>query len=140
MCWIKEIEIKDGDLKIEHGYGIEEMFADRLKSVLELPTTVQQVFWRSFSKGFGQKLSLRPQDAKAFRTYLFLTITWPQVQKCSSIRELYGRLFRTIAAEPCPDGVDPVDFEERQFKWFEKLCHRNLGLSLRPKGRPKREK
>ena len=134
--WLKDFRYENGKLHVEHGYGFENLISQQIAEIFELPTEKQAVALGALNRGFSSELSLRPQDAKAVRIYLFLILMWPVVQNFTSIRELYDFVFSSIPKEPCPSDMDPIDFEERQFKWFEKLCHRNLGLSLAKRGRP----
>jgi len=136
--WVKNISNKNGKFEFEYAEGVFSRVLHHMEDVMGRPANLQIDFWHSFSTSFGKKITFRRQDAKAIRIYLLLLISWPQVQEHTSIRELYDFVFKRIPKEPCLDGADPVDFEERQFKWFEKLCHRNIGLSLAKRGRPTR--
>ncbi len=138
--WVKGIRNRDGKVDIEYGEGIYNLVLHCMEDVMHRPAEDQKKFWRSFGSNFGKKLVLRLQDKKAIRIYLFLIVTWPHVQRCTSISELYAYVFKCIPKDPCPPGTDPIDFEERQVKWFEKLCDRNLGLRLAKRGRPAQKK
>jgi len=138
--WIDEITNGPEGLTFKYHEGFEKFLLRRFEKVMGLPLEFQEKFWNYYNTGFGQKLDFRRQDAKAFRIYLFLAMTWPAAQQCTSIRQLHDFLFSIIPQEPCPPGLDPIDFDERQIKWFEKICHRNLGLSLAKRGRPARKR
>jgi hypothetical protein len=111
--------------------------AKMLFQASNLPVEQQAVFWREFAAGFATK-PFRDSDAKVMRIYLIVTLFWPWIRPCGSIREVYNLVFSLIPKEPCPADRDPVDHEERIFKWFEKICQRSLGLQLRQRGRPKK--
>ena len=140
MKWLQDFRIHDGGIEFQHGQGIEGMILFLMQKTLQQEAADQLVFWRSFVKGFEREVVPRPQDAKALRIYLFLALNWQEAERCTSIRQLYELIFQRIPQDPCPHGVDPVDFEDRQVKWFEQLCQRNLGLSLAKRGRPKSRK
>ena len=117
--------------------SFEEFLHQQIQVVLKQDVKIQNAFWPSFAKGFARKIEPSAKDIKALKVYLFLTFKWEEAQKCTSIRQLFELVFQTIPKEVCPPDVDPIDFEDRQIKWFEQLCQRSLGLSLAKRGRPK---
>jgi hypothetical protein len=136
--WVRNMTLEEGKLKVEYGQGLEGMVLHRMQQILQEPAEVQREFWRSFAKGFDSEFCPRKIDGKAIQIYVWLLLTWPTAQNCVSINDLYDFVFQYVAKEPCPPEIDPVDFEERHHKWFEKLCQRNLGITLAKRGRPAR--
>lgn len=140
MKWLQEFGIRSNEGNTQPDQIIEGMILFLMQKALQQESGEQLKFWRSFVKGFERGITPRPQDVKALGVYLFLALNWQEAERCTSIRQLYELIFRKIPQEPCPQGVDPIDFEDRQVKWFEQLCQRNLGLSLAKRGRPKNQK
>ena len=136
--WILNMKIEaDGSVAPEGGIGLNEIVKFELGKTLQQTPETQTHFWSSFAKAFARDLKLRRQDMRALAIYIFLAMSWQEVEGCKSIRELYTFVFSKIPKEACRPNMDPIDFEERHFKWFEKLCHRNLRLSLGKRGRPR---
>jgi len=111
------------------GPSPEEILKLLTDRVVGLPIKEQVSYWKGFSQGFSRPLAFN-RDAKAFRFYLLIIIHWPRIEECRSIREAYELIFAGKPAEPCPPGDDPIDHQDAQFKWFEQLCHRGIGLKL----------
>lgn len=120
------------------GAGVGGALALILEDVLKQPVRDQLAFWKAFARGFETPLAPRPQDRKAIVIYVVLVLNWREAEKHENIRALYGYVQTKIPKESCPAGTDEIDFEERQLKWFEKLCNRNLGLRLAKRGRPRK--
>ena len=115
-----------------------EMIAKELSSLPQQPMEQAQAFFTKFTRAMEKELGLRDQDKRAFRVYLLLVILWPHVQtfRGRSLKELYAWLRPYLGPIICQEGEDEIDAEERHYKWFENLCERHLGLSLRQRGRP----
>ncbi|NJN05479.1 MAG: hypothetical protein HC814_02520 [Rhodobacteraceae bacterium] len=52
------------------------------------------------------------------------------------MRRFYDAFAPMLGPVESREREDEEDAKERHFKWFEKLCERNLGLSFRSRGRP----
>lgn len=136
MSWLRNIRVQENGLEFRLFEDMDELIALQLREVLKQKASEQEPFWRDFSKGFSRSLTPRRQDLKALPIYFFFAIKSESIGACSTMRELYEVAAKQLPAEPCPPGVDPVDFEDRRFKWFEKLCQRSLGISFKSRGRP----
>lgn len=116
---------------------IENLFRSQLMQATQLPLAEQKKFWKAFNEGFQARLAPRRQDVQALSVYLLILFHWPRIElECRTLKEVFQFEPALMPTETCPSGVDPVDFEDRRWKWFEKLCQRNLGMSLSRKGRP----
>lgn len=131
--------IGESEILLGQGPGVEGLLLTEIQKVLQEPLECQKRFWPAFASGFERDLKPRPQDLKAVEIYWFLAAHWDTATPCKSVRDLYALVSQNVTIPPCPANVDPVDFEERQFKWFEKLCHRNLHVSFGRRGRPPRK-
>jgi hypothetical protein len=138
--WILTMKYENGQILPTGGSGLDEFVNCEIQEVLKTPIEVQEKFWTGFASGFRRSLVPRRQDVKSFIIYIFLATNWVAVEKCPTVRHLYEFVFSKIPKSACPEGTDPVDFEETQVKWFEKLCHRNLKLQLTQPGRPEQLK
>jgi hypothetical protein len=137
LAWMETADFTSGSL--EGGGGFSAVVASRLEIVLRGTPDEQILFWRSFSDAFSLPISSR-QEPKTILAYMFFVISWKEVQKCRTIREAYEEFCKRFPLDPVPSEVDAIDFEEQRLKWFEKLSQRNLGLQLRPRGRPSRKR
>jgi len=136
MSWLRDIKIRENGVEFHFIDNFDELIALQLQSVLKQKASEQAVFWRAFSNGFNRALIPRKQDMKALPIYILFTIKWESFGGCQTMRELFEVVAQQLPAEQCPPGIDPVDFEDRQFKWFEKLCQRSLKISFKSRGRP----
>lgn len=137
--WLFTMKVEQGRIILDGGKGLEGILLQEFQKALRQPTEFQVSFWRSFADGFERDLSLRTQDVKALIVYVFLATNWREAQKCTTLRELFEFVFSRIPKPQCPPSEDEIDFEERQVKWFDKLCQRNLGISLKQRGRPRQK-
>ena len=136
MPWLLTLKFENGQILPAGGRGLEELVLHEMTGAMQAPIEIQAKFWMEFAKGFKRDVMPRRQDMKSFIVYVFLAINWQAAGECPTVRHLYDFVFSKIPKAGCPAGVDPVDFEETQVKWFEKLCHRNLKLQLAKPGRP----
>jgi hypothetical protein len=134
--WVKSSAWSQGELVLIHGKGAKEMALHRLfENSVEARN--QNTLIENMLRARKAKPGPRVQDRRAWRTYLFMIILWPSIEKFRGRpnRELYDWL-SPILSWPYPvEGEDPVDVEDQHYKWFEKICLTNLGLHLKPKGR-----
>lgn len=137
LPWIFTFNARTGDLT--GGNGLEGAIALMMEEVLKQPAREQEAFFGSYLKAFKIPLVPRRQDTKALWSYAVLVINWREIEKCATIREAFQFFYSQVARPACPKGMDPIDFEEREIKWFDKLCNRNLGLRLKARGRPKKK-
>jgi hypothetical protein len=133
LSWMETADFSSGTL--EGGGGFSTVVGKRLQIVLRMPPSEQALFWNSFAEAFSLPIAPR-QELKTILAYIFFVIRWREIQKCHTIRESFAEFRKFVPSWPTPSGVDPVDYEEQQMKWFEKISQRSLGLRLRPRGRP----
>lgn len=136
LPWLNTFEPKTG--ATTGGTGFSGFIVEQFQNAVTAPTSTQIVFWRSFADGFEHPVVNRRHDAKTVLGYGVLSVVWRDVQQCNSMREAFDWYRKRFPIDALGQHEDPVDFEERQFKWFEKLCQRNLGLALARRGRPTR--
>lgn len=136
LSWLETGDLETG---APIGGGFQTVIAKYLDGVIRQPVSAQIKFWKSFGEAYALPITNRQHDAKTVLAYIYMALWWRDVQECKLIREVYQKFRARFPLEAPPPGIDAIDFEDRQLKWFEKLCQRNLSMSLTRRGRPARK-
>jgi hypothetical protein len=136
LSWLETGDLETG---APNGGGFQTVIAKYFEGVVRQPVSAQIKFWKSFSEAYALSITNRQHDSKTVLAYIYVGLWWRDVQQCNSIREAYEKFRQRFTLQPPPPGTDAIDFEDRQLKWFEKLCQRNLSMSLTRRGRPARK-
>lgn len=137
LKFIKHLRLQDKELVIEHGEGIQELIKKKKQDALDLPSKDLVKYFKDFATGENKRSWLRPQDRRALRVYFLFMLLWPFLEpyRGKPLAQTYRFLKPLLPFPPQKRGEDPIDYEEKNWKWFERICYEKIDYHPKPKGR-----